>query len=66
MASLSCPHLLFPVHVSAGSKAERDLTDVYVHHCDITKETVEQCNLQFEDEVDISHWAVNAFYQEPI
>lgn len=46
MASLSCTHLLFLVHASAGNKAELDLTDVYIHHFGITKKTVEQHNLQ--------------------
>lgn len=53
MASLSCTHLLFPVHASAGNKAEIDLTDI--HHCDIPKRTLAQHNLQFEDKDGMFH-----------
>lgn len=55
MASLLCTHLLFPVHASAGNKAEIDLTDIYIHHCDIPKRTLAQHNLQFEDKEKMFH-----------
>lgn len=54
-APLSCTHLLFPVHARAGNKAELDLTDVYIHHCGITKKTAEQHNSQLDDKVKMFH-----------
>lgn len=55
MALQSCTHLLFPVYASAGNKAEIDLTDIYIHHCDITKRTLAKHNLQFEDKDKMFH-----------
>lgn len=55
MALLSCTHSLFSVHACAGNKAEIDLTDIHIYHRDITKRTLAQQNLQFEDKVKMFH-----------